>query len=118
MTDWLSRLQEVFGERTPGPYEDHVSDSFGMFWEVTAPPHEDLKSTTAGEYHPVAMRMRSGDAEFLATCDSIGDELLAVIVAAMGIPEQPSAAHRLRTPGYKELSEAFAALKAKVEASK
>lgn len=42
-------------------------------------------------------------------------EIIAVIEAAGNIPSKPSQSHYLSTPGWTELNEALAALKAKIE---
>jgi hypothetical protein len=62
----IDELDALEKEASLGPWEDQVSDSHGVWWQIDAPPQEDTRSTKFGEYHPIARNMRSGDAELCA----------------------------------------------------
>ena len=52
-------------------------------------------------------------AEWNSALLKYGEELLAVVEAAANIPQMPTPVHRLITPGWSELNEAFLALRSK-----
>lgn len=69
MTDWLSRLQEVFGARTPGPWRPHKHDSAS----IMCAHNDDIAVAEAGG---------NENRDFIALAGTIADDLLAVVRTA------------------------------------
>lgn len=120
MTDWLSRLQEVFGARSKGRWhadrdcDVHNLDVFE--WEP------DLDIDMPKFVARTHFQKYGRDSQFIAMAGTIADELLAVIVAADRICLEKTidaldetTVLDCRILGIDKVEIALAALKAKVE---
>lgn len=114
MTDWLSRLQEVFGARTKGPWERYENEPQYLIRETNHPNSDVLAGHIIAECSPkvhwsYGMTSCCKNAAFIALCGTIGDEMLAVVREVAEVEHWPG------NPKTDKIKAAVAALKAKVE---